>query len=102
MIHLGWRGGGWRCRAVMCRCVGVTTNSTAQKRRDIEPMLFECWASVEDGGPAFNQHWFNVSFLFGRFRNENNNNLLIRQDCLKIVNHEKTTTKRVVFHKWHV
>ena len=23
-------------------------------------MLFQCWASVEDGGPTLKQHWMNV------------------------------------------
>ena len=31
----------------------------------IAPMLMECWASVEDGGPIFRQHWGNVSCLLG-------------------------------------
>ena len=25
------------------------------------PLLFQCWATVYDGGPAMNQHWVNVS-----------------------------------------
>ena len=28
-------------------------------------MLFKCWASVEDGGPTFKQHWVNASCLLG-------------------------------------
>ena len=29
----------------------------------IEPMLVECWASVDEGAPAVNHHWFNVCCL---------------------------------------
>ena len=29
-------------------------------------MLFQCWASVEDGRPTFKQHWVNVPCLPGR------------------------------------
>ena len=28
-------------------------------------MLFQCWASVEDGGPILKQHWVNASCLLG-------------------------------------
>ena len=28
-------------------------------------MLFQCWASVEDGGPTLKQHRVNVSCLLG-------------------------------------
>ena len=28
--------------------------------RYIHPMLFQCWASVEDGGATLKQHWVNV------------------------------------------
>ena len=38
-------------------------------------MLFECWASVEDGGPTFKQHWVNASCLLG-------SDLGIRRDLL--------------------
>ena len=27
-----------------------------QETRDIQPMLFQCWASVEDAGPTLKQH----------------------------------------------
>ena len=30
-------------------------------RQGIHPMLFQCWASVEDGGPTLNQHWVYAS-----------------------------------------
>ena len=30
-------------------------------------MLFKFWASVEDGGPAFKQHWENASCLLGYY-----------------------------------
>ena len=36
-----------------------------QQTRDLHPMLFQCWASVEDGGPALEQHWVNVLCLLG-------------------------------------
>ena len=28
-------------------------------------MLFQCWASVEDGGPTLKLHWVNSSCLLG-------------------------------------
>ena len=34
-----------------------------KQTRDIHPVLVECWASVVDGGPTFNQQWVNVSCL---------------------------------------
>ena len=33
--------------------------------RDVEPLLFKCWDSVEDGGPTFKQQSFNVLCLLG-------------------------------------
>ena len=30
----------------------------SQQTRKTEPMVFQCWASVEDGGPTLKQHWF--------------------------------------------
>ena len=33
----------------------------AQQTRYIDPMLFQCWSSVADGGPTLKQHWVNVS-----------------------------------------
>ena len=38
----------------------------SQQTRDVEPMLFWCWANVEDGGSTLKQHWFNVSCLLGK------------------------------------
>ena len=35
----------------------------SQPSQDIYPMLFQCWASVEDGGPTLTQHWVNASCL---------------------------------------
>ena len=32
-------------------------------------MLFQCWASVKDGGPTLKQHWVNTSCLMGRAYN---------------------------------
>ena len=31
-------------------------------------MLFQCWASVEDGGPTLKQHWVNAPCLLDRER----------------------------------
>ena len=39
------------------------TRRPSQQTRDVQPMLFECWANVVDGGPTFKQHWLNVSCL---------------------------------------
>ena len=39
------------------------TKRLSQQTRDVQPMLFECWANVVDGGPTFKQHWLNVSCL---------------------------------------
>ena len=33
--------------------------------RGIHPMLFQCWASVEDGEPTLKQYWVNISCLLG-------------------------------------
>ena len=35
----------------------------SQQTRGIHPMLFQCWASVEDDGPTLKQHLVNVSCL---------------------------------------
>ena len=37
----------------------------SQQTRGIEPMLFECWATVYDAGLTLKQHWFNASCLLG-------------------------------------
>ena len=37
----------------------------SQQTRDVDPMLIQCWANVEDGGPTLNQYWVNVSCLLG-------------------------------------
>ena len=31
-----------------------------QQTRVFEPVLFQCWASVVDGGPPLKQYWFHV------------------------------------------
>ena len=41
------------------------THIPSQKTRYIDSMLVQCWDSVEDGGPTFNQHRINVSCLLG-------------------------------------
>ena len=40
-------------------------DNTAQKTRDIEQMLPECWANVCDVGPTLQQNLVNVSCLLG-------------------------------------
>ena len=40
--------------------------SLTQQTRDIHPMLFQCWANIEDGGPTLEQHGVNVLCLLGR------------------------------------
>ena len=34
---------------------------SSRKTRGVDPMLFYCWTSVVDAGPALNQHWLNVT-----------------------------------------
>ena len=41
-------------------------NRPTQQTRGIHPMLLQCWASVEDGGPTLKQHWVNAPCLLGR------------------------------------
>ena len=36
-----------------------------QQKRGIHPMLYQCWTSVEDGGPTLKEHWVNTSCLLG-------------------------------------
>ena len=36
-----------------------------QRTRGIHPMLFHCWASVEDGGPTLKQQGVNALCLLG-------------------------------------
>ena len=37
-----------------------------QQTRGIHTMVFQCWASVEDGGPTLKQHCVNVSCCWDR------------------------------------
>ena len=37
----------------------------SQQTRGIYSMLFQCWSSVEDGGPTLKQHWVNAPCLLG-------------------------------------
>ena len=37
--------------------------SYSQCTRYTDPMLVQCWASVEDDGPTLNQHWVSVLCL---------------------------------------
>ena len=43
----------------------VFAQTATQQTRGIRPMLFQCWASVEDVGPTLKQHWVNASCLLG-------------------------------------
>ena len=36
-----------------------------RQTRDIGSMLVKCWATVADGGPAFNKHRMNAPCLLG-------------------------------------
>ena len=33
----------------------------SQQKHDIRPILVECWSSVCNAGPTFNQHWDDIS-----------------------------------------
>ena len=35
--------------------------------RDIDPKLFQCWASIAADGLTLKPHWINVPCLLGRF-----------------------------------
>ena len=48
-----------------CKCLSSVCNQVAQQTRDVDPMLFQCWASVEDDGPTLKQHWVKVPCLLG-------------------------------------
>ena len=37
--------------------------ANTQQTRGIDRMLFQCWASVEDGGPTLKEHRVNTPFL---------------------------------------
>ena len=40
--------------------------ASTQLTRGIHPMLFQCWVSIEYGGPTLKRHWANASCLLGR------------------------------------
>ena len=40
-----------------------------QQPRDIVPMVFQCWSSVENGGPTLKQHWVNASLVHSGYNN---------------------------------
>ena len=40
----------------------VTPLQHAHVTQDVDPMLFQCWASVADGGLTLKQHWINVYY----------------------------------------
>ena len=35
-------------------------NMASQQTQGVEPVLFECWSTVYDAGPALKQHCFNA------------------------------------------
>ena len=43
----------------------VVSGLATQQTRYSNPLLVQCWASVVDGGPTLDQHWFDVSCLLG-------------------------------------
>ena len=43
----------------------LPATAISQQTRDIHPMLFQCWPSVEDDGPTLKQHWVNAPCLLG-------------------------------------
>ena len=40
----------------------VTSNPypQSQKTQDIDPMLYNCWSTVNDAGPTVDQNWIDV------------------------------------------
>ena len=56
-----------RCGCCWCceSTEATVTDHQAESRptRDVHPVLAQCWASVEDGGPSLSRHWVNVSCL---------------------------------------
>ena len=42
----------------------VSPPTSSQQTRYVDPMLFYCWSSVADAGPALKQHWINISCLW--------------------------------------
>ena len=46
---------------IMPYTLGLPRGILPHQTRDGEPMLAQCWASVEDAGPTLSQHWFNVA-----------------------------------------
>ena len=51
--------------SVSVKCDYAFSLSPSRHTRGIHPMLFQCWASVEDGGPTLKRHWINASCLLG-------------------------------------
>ena len=49
----------------------VTWRVNNHLTRGIDPMLFSCWADVENGGPTLEQHRVNASCLVGTRRSPN-------------------------------
>ena len=41
----------------------ATGKASSAETRNMDPMLFQCWASVVDAGPALQQHWVNAGSL---------------------------------------
>ena len=48
-----------------CKWDTLSCREITRKKRDVEPMLVQCWPIVCDAGQTLNQHWLNVSFLLG-------------------------------------
>ena len=46
-------------------CHFLRAIAISQQTQGIQPMLFQCCASVEDGGPTLKRHWMNDPCLLG-------------------------------------
>ena len=46
-------------------CDGQNIVNNSKQTRGIHPILFQCWASVEDVGPTLKRHWVKASCLLG-------------------------------------
>ena len=68
----------------------ISTAAT-KETRGIHPMLFQCWASVEDGGPTLKQHWVNAPCLLGYCSVKSKGSI-----CLLLFKHHITVRTRKV------
>ena len=56
------------CRIIACRLsTPAGYNRPRQQTRGIHPMLFQCWASVEDAGPTLKQHWVDAPACWAKY-----------------------------------